>query len=305
MKIINHKIIILLFFNIYLVNSQFITTSLLNVIKNKLLKLRNPVILCKLSEKFASDLHKGYSDTFYIKSDMNHLRSSNFNGSGAIICLEDFLDSDAQQIFSKYSQNAVLHPWLVIESGKKKLNDLVTNIEINKKVFTWNIETMELREVYNINKFLISNKLAMLYPCVNNNREVDNDDFYLNTSNDNVMIDGNNNALITNKNNDSQLCWRKCYTEEFLSRRSNFYGLELKGLTEYQIPYTLFHLDQISKLIEESKEKEMISIAGVEKWGSFPDILKVLQSSLNFTTDTYIRRDRGWGSPLGHGNWTG
>ena len=80
-----------------------------------------------------------------------------------------------------------------------------------------------------------------------------------------------------------------------IQRRNNFHGLQLIGMIDYDPPYVIFpnnYLDKVSYF----PENEMYDVTKISS-GIYIDVLKNLESTINFTTKLYKRKDGIWGMP--------
>ena len=87
--------------------------------------------------------------------------------------------------------------------------------------------------------------------------------------------------------------WTKGIAKDYIERRSNFHGIELKAMTE--TIGTLIMLD--SEYVQNARyfsENETYLVNDYIS-GAFHDILLELQSQINFTTKFFKRKERSWG----------
>ncbi len=96
----------------------------------------------------------------------------------------------------------------------------------------------------------------------------------------------------------------------FVERRSeSFNGANLKAITNTQGSYVRLDDDRIRQgeegWIKDRAGGSIKSIEGQKIIGIFYEMLKILESDMNFTTTLMLRRDRRWGSPQANGSWDG
>ena len=77
-----------------------------------------------------------------------------------------------------------------------------------------------------------------------------------------------------------------------VSRRGNFYGIQLKAMVEREVPMINF---EISKAIY-FPNNDTYDVTDIVS-GYFIDILHSLEERFNFTTKLYKRKDNKWGYP--------
>ena len=87
----------------------------------------------------------------------------------------------------------------------------------------------------------------------------------------------------------------KDFIPSFVNRRGNFYGIQLKGMVDFEPPMTDFTKDYKSK-VKYFPNNETYDVTDVSI-GVFIDALKSLESTLNFSTRLYQRKDGAWGLP--------
>lgn len=88
--------------------------------------------------------------------------------------------------------------------------------------------------------------------------------------------------------------------KHLLERRANFYGQEFKVMTEHEPPYIYIKKRHDNHYDPQIEAFEVTKITS----GSYFDLLKSLEISLNFTTRLYKRKDGVWGVPKIHPNGT-
>ena len=92
---------------------------------------------------------------------------------------------------------------------------------------------------------------------------------------------------------DKHLKWNA--NPDFVTRRSNFHGLHLKGLTELvEGPSTMF--DSNYKELAPFFKNNQTFLMNNYFHGICKDVLEILQSQLNFTISIYKRKDGKWGN---------
>ena len=130
-------------------------------------------------------------------------------------------------------------------------------VSIDKKVFLVNKSSKEVFEIYQIGNHHIHKKLGKF------------NDFT------------------------HDFVWSKGIERDYIKRRSNFHGVELKAMTE--TTGTMIKLD--SGYIANARYFSENETYLVNKYvmGSFHDILLELQFQLNFTTKIFKRKKRAWG----------
>ena len=142
----------------------------------------------------------------------------------------------------------------------KDLHHMSKCLTIDKRIYFLDGFSWKLYETYTINKILITNFLGHV--------EVENGKFV----------------------------YSKPCIPGFEKRRSNFFGLQLNGMIEFESPYVIFPNNFTSKVqyFKNNNTYDMTNVAD----GIFINILHSLEKSLNFSTKLYLRRDRKWGMPL-------
>ena len=85
------------------------------------------------------------------------------------------------------------------------------------------------------------------------------------------------------------------FVDSIVERRTNFHGLQLIGMVEYEPPYIDFPNNLLKKSIyfSENDTYDLTNIAS----GVYIDVLSHLQNLLNFSTKLYKRKDGVWGMP--------
>ena len=89
------------------------------------------------------------------------------------------------------------------------------------------------------------------------------------------------------------------FPENALARRADFHGAKLTGLTEEWLGIEIGNLESAPYDVIEDRYDVTNLVSG-----AFYDILKNLESSLNFTTKLYKRKSGGWGLPIEYPNGT-
>ena len=84
-----------------------------------------------------------------------------------------------------------------------------------------------------------------------------------------------------------------------MARRADFHGAKLTGLTEEWLGIEIGNLESAPYDVIEDRYDVTNLVSG-----AFYDILKNLESSLNFTTKLYKRKSGGWGLPIEYPNGT-
>ena len=93
--------------------------------------------------------------------------------------------------------------------------------------------------------------------------------------------------------NNNKFVWENDINPDFVTRRSNFHGLILKAMIE--VSGTNMALNE--NYITEAKfysNNDTYSVNGYT-YGVLNDVLQILQSELNFSTQLYKRKDGQWG----------
>ena len=135
-----------------------------------------------------------------------------------------------------------------------------SNVTIDKKIFILNENTLELFETYEINGIKIEKKIAQ------------------------IIIEGNQNFINWIANS------------YFIKRRSDFQGLILNGLTDEEGSSILLNSNyQNLSSTFESKNSTFFNVTGYVR-GIYYEVLQLLQSRLNFTTNLSKRQDGRWGT---------
>ena len=82
-----------------------------------------------------------------------------------------------------------------------------------------------------------------------------------------------------------------------IERRGDFYGYEVKAVSEMEPPYIYYDL----KTANFDRGTELYDIT-YKTSGMFYDVLKTLENTLNMTTKIYKRKDFGWGNVYKYDN---
>ena len=140
------------------------------------------------------------------------------------------------------------------------------NVEIDQKVFVVKIPSLEVFETYVINEHKIKRRLGR------------------------ISVDS------------SRLIWDPSLEKNLIKRRFDFYGKQLKVMTEEYKPTVVFD-PSYKKLAPYYPQNETYLVNGFIS-GIHYDILTALQNQLNFTTRIYKREDGIWGFVQKHSNET-
>ena len=99
--------------------------------------------------------------------------------------------------------------------------------------------------------------------------------------------------------------WNPGMNQNILLRRSNFQGITLKAMTEFS-GVLMNAFSNYTQFAAFFPNNETYLVNGYT-YGLFHDILKVLESRLNFTTNIYKRKVTAWGYvyPQPNGSYTG
>eukprot|EP00094_Tigriopus_californicus_P003818 TCALIF_03674-PA protein Name:"Similar to GRIN2D Glutamate receptor ionotropic, NMDA 2D (Homo sapiens)" AED:0.45 eAED:0.49 QI:0/0/0/0.66/1/1/3/0/636 len=110
-----------------------------------------------------------------------------------------------------------------------------------------------------------------------------------------------NNLLVIEEH---KVAWKQ--TRSFLERRSNFHGRHFQIVSDNQLPYLMFDDDIVESrpVLETASGDQIVPLDNMEMSGIFWETFLVLESSLNFTYDMFVRKDRRWGV-LKDGQWDG
>ena len=139
------------------------------------------------------------------------------------------------------------------------LNIVAAQTDISQKVFILKHDSHEIYEAYKINHVIVKKKLG----------HVD---------------------MISNK-----FKWQKDVHTDFITRRSDFHGIVLKGIVGF-IGWNMFATDfRYREKTPYFKNNDTHQVNGFTN-GLFHDVLMTLQDRLNFTTILYKRNKDVWGS---------
>ena len=94
----------------------------------------------------------------------------------------------------------------------------------------------------------------------------------------------------------------KDYIPSFVQRRSNFQGIKLKAITDFDVPAVGFPDDfkSTAKYFPNNETYEMTNLV----YGIYIDVLHSMEKTLNFSTSLYRRKDGSWGTPKPFPNGT-
>ena len=190
--------------------------------------------------------------------------------SNAIVFLNYHQDI-SEKFHQELQQNQYFGLILISNSHQFEefLNTIAIKTKINQKIFLFKNNSQEIYEAYTINKFVVKKKLG--------------------------HIDVKTN----------QFLWEANVNSDFIKRRSNFYGLILKGVVEFSgldmnaDPSYLRNAPYFSS--NETYEVTRFT------YGLYNDLLNILQDRLNFTTVLYKRKEVAWGYiyPQNNGSYVG
>ena len=93
--------------------------------------------------------------------------------------------------------------------------------------------------------------------------------------------------------NDNKFVWENDISPDFVTRRSNFHGLNLKAMVE--VSGTNMALNKNYKTEAKFNSNNDTYIVNGYTYGILNDVLHILQNQLNFSTQLYKRKDAQWG----------
>ena len=130
-------------------------------------------------------------------------------------------------------------------------------IAIDQKIFFYKMKSQEVYESYQINNRNVNRKLGKL------------------------------------QQNTKSFVWEHGISSDFIKRRSNFYGLIIKGMTEFE---GLFMNARLSYL-ENAPYFPNNQTYHINNYlyGVYHDILSIIERQLNFSTILYKRKQEAWG----------
>ncbi len=247
-------------------------------------KLTNPWILGNFTDKGASSMAKTFSkmDQFVhivadSKVNMDHGHSLEkhfvvFADNGLPISEVDIAkltDLDRLILILPFSSQTFDSIFNQIQAVMFK-SKIHQNIKMLRQT---NASEWELSEAYTINGVRVANKLGSY---VHVKGRLKNEDTIKFLPNDGVV-------------------------QNFEDRRSNFYGVELKTMTERSRPFLDF-LEGFDKVY--FPENQTYDVTGYTT-GFYADVLENLQARLNFTSRLYKRKDSQWATkvPLPNGSY--
>ena len=180
-----------------------------------------------------------------------------------VIYANDINDEDLQAILN------VVDSAILIFQSESQFNDVYhsMNIAIDQRIYFYKTETKELFESYQMNNIYVKQKLGHV-------------------------------EKITNS-----FTWDPEINSNFIKRRSNFHGLILKGMTEFE--GTLMNARksylQNAPYFPNNQTYQVNNYI----YGVYHDILIILEKQLNFSTILYKRKETAWGSirPLKNGSY--
>ena len=171
-----------------------------------------------------------------------------------VIYANDINDEDLQSI-SNVVDSAIL-----IFQSESQFNDVYNSMKIgiDQRIYFYKMETKDLFESYQMNNIHVKQKLGHV-------------------------------EKITNS-----FTWDQEINPNFIKRRSNFHGLILKGMTEFE--GTLMNARksylQNAPYFPNNQTYQVNNYI----YGVYQDILTILEKQLNFSTTLYKRKKTAWGS---------
>ncbi len=223
----------------------------------KAVRIASPIIMCDLTPSMAKNM---VVDSLELEQTVKMGMITAPRGTDSIIyCLRN--------------NSALLTPKSWLLSGKMLLlvgktnevteanNILKLSVGIGQVVYFLDTETGRLTESYNVNGLSISNLLGQ-------------------------ASSSNNFVWVNNR--------------DILTRRSNFQGLQLK-ICSYAIGAPFMHYPNKVRegfnWIRDRKGSLIADVTEVAGFGSFMEVMLMLQSELNFTTSIVVRKDDSFGFP--------
>ena len=149
------------------------------------------------------------------------------------------------------------------------LNTIASKTKLHQKIFLFKRKSQEIHEAYTVNNVIIKKKLGGI-------------DFTA-----------------------KKFLWEPYINSDFIKRRSDFHGAVLKGVVQFDG----LNMNANSLYLENAPYFSNNDTYDVTEYtyGSYKDILLILQERLNFTTILYKRRKIVWGYvyPLSNGSYVG
>ena len=149
------------------------------------------------------------------------------------------------------------------------LNTIASKTKLHQKIFLFKRESQEIHEAYTVNNVIIKKKLGGI-------------DFTA-----------------------KKFLWEPYINSDFIKRRSDFHGAVLKGVVQFDG----LNMNANSLYLENAPYFSNNDSYDITEYtyGSYKDILLILQEQLNFTTILYKRRKEVWGYvyPLSNGSYVG
>ena len=94
-------------------------------------------------------------------------------------------------------------------------------------------------------------------------------------------------------------------SSSYIKRRSNFHGIQFKAMVDFQEPNVNEFAKDLEKFAPFYAKNDTFDVTDVAS-GVYIDVLRSIQTSLNFSTKLYKRKDGEWGVPkmLANGSYT-
>ena len=131
------------------------------------------------------------------------------------------------------------------------------HIRIDQKIYFYKIKTQEVFESYQINNRNVNRKLGELQQTTKSFK------------------------------------WENGVSSDFIKRRSNFYGLVIKGMTEFEGMFMNARLSYLENALFFPNNQTYHINNFI--FGVYHDILTIIERQLNFSTILYKRKKEAWG----------
>ena len=131
------------------------------------------------------------------------------------------------------------------------------HIRIDQKIYFYKMKTQEVFESYQINNRNVNRKLGELQQTTKSFK------------------------------------WENGVSSDFIKRRSNFYGLVIKGMTEFEGMFMNARLSYLENALFFPNNQTYHINNFI--YGVYHDILTIIERQLNFSTILYKRKKEAWG----------
>ena len=238
------------------------------------MRLHKILILCKVNASISNGIVRTFSKdgrTVSVRQNTHALSSKEIETNNLIICGNDFAQSEIRLMIKLNPAAGVHLPWIILKTLGDSADDL--QFRIDQRVFIFDSVSNVLSETYVINNISVQKNL---YKFVKSGT-----DFEVKH-----LIPG----------------------QDFLKRRSNFMGKQLTVMTDMQKPFIIFEVPsntQDNVLYSKSGDK-LLKLDESTTDGLISRLFyNILRREMNFTTTSFVRADRKWGSKDSKGKWNG